>query len=368
LEETFKKFINQINKKFILNEFDFFYEGVKIDDYSKMLKDIIKKTKNISVEKKLRIVKCPLCDCNESIIDLSNYEIAFYGCKYSHNNHIYLLNEYNDSQKVDFSKIICSKNGCQETMSYDNFDNCLTCTNLTDSTQNFCSKHSSKKEHNETHKTVRYEDKNYYCADHFHKFNNYCFTCNKNLCDFCLNDHQGKNHLIKSYDYLASKLPDIKNDLIKIKHKINDLEYIIESIKKSLDGALGMYNNYYQIANDINEKYELYNTDVKNYRILRNLLNLNKSNKEILKFLEDEIIKEKDLNKKIEKLINIYKEDRKKYNNSRANVDISLKCGEEEYNEWEKENVINGTNTNSTPSNKPKANGKDKKNQSSKHP
>jgi hypothetical protein len=167
---------------------------------------------------------------------------------------------------------------------------------------------------------------------------------------------------------LASKLPDIKNDLIKIKHKINDLEYIIESIKKSLDGALGMYNNYYQIANDINEKYELYNTDVKNYRILRNLLNLNKSNKEILKFLEDEIIKEKDLNKKIEKLINIYKEDRKKYNNSRANVDISLKCGEEEYNEWEKENVINGTNTNSTPSNKPKANGKDKKNQSSKHP
>ena len=369
LKETLKKFINQINKKFELNDFDFFYEGIKIDDYSKFLKDIIKKTKNIYVERKSRIIKCPQCDCNESIIDLSNYQIAFYGCKYNHNNQIYLLNEYNDSQKVDFSKITCSKNGCQVTMSYDNFDNCLTCTNLTGNTQNLCSKHSSKIEHDETHFTVSYEDKNYYCIDHFKNFKNYCFSCNKNLCDSCLNDHQGNDHLVKSFEYLAKKLPDIEKDLQKIKQKINDLGYIIESIKKSLDGALGMYDNYYKIAKDINEKYKLYNKDLKNYRILRNLLNLNKSNKDILKYLEEKIFQEKDINNKINILINKYKEDREKYSKGRPNADISIKSGEDEYNEWEKENVINGTKTNSTPPDKPqtKENGKNKKN-GSKHP
>ncbi len=58
LKETFQRFVDEINKtknenKYIINEFVFIYEGKKLDDDSKMTKDIIiQDKKNISVEKK----------------------------------------------------------------------------------------------------------------------------------------------------------------------------------------------------------------------------------------------------------------------------------------------------------------------------
>ena len=345
LKEIFKKFIYKINPSYSLKEFDFYYEDDKLDDDSKNLSEIISGDNNInlSAERKLRIIKCPECICNDCIINEDNYRLIFYGCKY---NHIVskLLNEYDQSQKVNFSQIVCNKNGCNEKMSdnFQDFYKCLTCSKIMKHTYYLCNKHSSKKEHDEAHVTVRYDDKNYYCENHYQKFIEYCFKCKTDLCRNCLDDHNKTGHLVKSYESLAPNLEDIRENLNSINEKIGNLRCSIDSIKESLDGALKMYENYYKIATDITEKYENYNKDFKNYRVLRNFLNLKKTNKKIKESLED--ILQKNTIEKIDKLIKIYKGDREIYNSVRKEESFTDKDGLEEYKEWEEEKAINESN------------------------
>ena len=143
---------------------------------------------------------------------------------------------------------------------------------------------------------------------------------------------------------MSPDLIEIKNNLNKIKEKINNLGIIIAGIKKNLDGAMKMFENYYKIANDIVEKYELYNKELKNYRILKSFLNLKKSNMKIIKDL-DEIINGKENKDKAYKLMDIYKTDRDIYNNFKSK-EILIK--EDEYKGWEKERAIKGINNNIT--------------------
>ena len=347
LKEIFTKFVSKINPNYILNEFEFFYEGNKLDDYSASLKNIIisgYKDINISAERKLRIIKCPNCICNDCIINVHNYQIIFYGCKYNHISYK-LLNDYDDSQRANFAQIVCNKNGCHESMSsgFQDFYQCLTCTKLMNHTYYLCNKHSSEKEHDKSHVKVRYDDKNYYCETHFKKFIEYCFKCKKNLCHDCLSDHKDAGeHIVRSYESLAPNLEDVNGKLNQIKAIIGNLRCIIDSIKERLDGALKIYENYYKIAKDITEKYEFYNKELKNYRILRSFLNLKKTNKIVIKDL-NEIFKNKEekLIDRIDKLINIYQRDREIYNNARTQENFCDKSGKEEYKEWEEEKAIN---------------------------
>jgi len=89
---------------------------------------------------------------------------------------------------------------------------------------------------------------------------------------------------------------------------------------------------------------------LKNYKNLRNLLNLKISNKNIIKDLE-EIVSTKDLVIKSNKLISIYKEDREKYNNRTQALNLE-KHGMDDYNEWKEENAIIEINKNNTSKNK----------------
>ena len=338
LETTFKKFVNLINPSFVPEEFDFYYEGSKLNDGQKIFKDVITETKNINItaERKLRIIKCPECICNDCIINLEDYQINFYGCKYNHRT-TKLLNQCVGSQNVDFSQIICSQEDCKENMSksFQDYYKCLTCTKLVGHTFYLCNNHYSHQGH-EKHVKVKYDHKNYYCENHYHEFLEYCFKCNLNLCHDCLKDHKGYKHLVKNYSSLLPNLKEIKENLCKIKTKIGDLGIVIQSIKKAFDGVMKMFDNYYMIANDIVEKYELYNKEYKNYRILRSLLNLKKSNKTILKDLED-IINEKNIKKKASKLIGIFKTDMDIYNNAKTKKNS---INDEEYNDWEKEKAV----------------------------
>jgi hypothetical protein len=112
LEKILKKFISLINENYNLNEFDFYYNEKKLDGYSKTLKDIIVGNNDITIfpERKLRIIKCPKCDCNDSMINIDNYQIVFYGCCKKEHISYSLLDEYDESQRVELSKIKCSEN------------------------------------------------------------------------------------------------------------------------------------------------------------------------------------------------------------------------------------------------------------------
>ena len=122
---------------------------------------------------------------------------------------------------------------------------------------------------------------------------------------------------------------NIKDNLNKIKDTIEDLKCIVEKIKEYLDGSVRIFEKYYNIAQDVIYKYETYNKELKNYRILKSVLNLKDSNEKIMKDL-DEIINGEKFMEQINRIINIYIVDREDYtkgsqnqnNNSIINTDL----------------------------------------------
>ena len=77
-----------------------------------------------------------------------------------------------------------------------------------------------------------------------------------------------------------------------------------------------IYTRYYYIAKDIIGKYELFNKDLKNYRILKNLRNLKTSNKLLNTDLK-KIINERNLLSKTDAIINIYEKKEDNYKNKK---------------------------------------------------
>jgi hypothetical protein len=310
--KVFEKFASKLQMN--INDFEFFYEGNKINKNLTILELINnddKKEVVITVEKKIKIMKCPQCICNDCIITIDNYKINFSNCKYKHN--IYkIFDEYKETQKIDHSKIICGDNKCgvnQKDCPSD-FYKCLKCTQLVNRPRYLCDKCNAK--HDGRHKRIKYDEKNYYCEEHFEPFTSYCLNCKKDLCNKCQKDQAHTEHNIKPYKSMNPEINKIKTNLGKIKDKINDLQCIIDNMKDLLDGTMKILEQYCEIEQDIIEKYELYNEKLKNYRVLKSLNNLNVSNKKIMDDLI-KIINEKDLQKQINILIDIYEGDRKNY-------------------------------------------------------
>ena len=284
--KIFDKFANKVNST--ADSFNFLYQDKKINKNdtiidltkSKATKEIV-----ISVEKKLKKIKCPICICNDTIINIDNYKLVFYNCKYKHNLEK-IVEDYEESQKLQITKIkcdVCRKS--QKDIPAD-FYKCLKCTQINGRTIYLCSQCNLL--HNEKHKRINYDEKNYFCEQHYKELKFYCNDCQKDLCDECAKNHKC-NHIIK-YESINIDIKSIKDNINNIKEKIEDLKSVVNNLKNNLDCAMEIISKYYEIAKDIIEKYELYNTNLKNHRILKSIENLNKSNQNI-SIIINEIIK-----------------------------------------------------------------------------
>ena len=118
-----------------------------------------------------------------SIVD---YKIILYDCKNGHKQNNIFLDEFNNTQLINESKIICSncniKNKSQ--MCNKKFFKCLTCE------QNLCS--ICVNQHNKEHFSVEYDSRNYLCNKHKDNLISYCKNCKKDLCVYCEDEHE--NH------------------------------------------------------------------------------------------------------------------------------------------------------------------------------
>ena len=316
MSEIFRKFITNLNIQANINDFEYIYNAKELSGESTLANNIkigSDKIISIIVKRRVRICKCPECICNDCIINLLNYQAAFYGCKYDTNEdenlrhkRVTLYDNYANNQNIDYSQIKCHTSGCPNTLAnyYNNFYKCLFCSQKSERSKYFCNDCITS--HRDLgHEYVKYDEKNYYCQNHCKIFENYCFDCKKDLCKECKGKHL--QHKTVDYSEMTTNIEDLKNVLGKIRNSINALSLTIDNIKDILDGTKRIYERYYNIVDDIIKKYELFNKDLKNYnyKILRTIRNLKISNTQIIEDLK-KIIDEGDTEKQSSFIMSTY--------------------------------------------------------------
>ena len=140
MKEIFEKFEIKVNIE--NNSVYYLYNGNKLDkdmkleeiigknDINNDIKIIVNSIDNIKNNNliKSKYIKCP--ECQEDIrIKINDYKIKLYECKNKHNIDNILLEEYENIEKIDISKIICNIcNINNKSNTYKNeFYKCLTC-------------------------------------------------------------------------------------------------------------------------------------------------------------------------------------------------------------------------------------------------
>ena len=322
INKMYELFTNKLNDGSEPSHYYYYCNGNKLGHDSTICKNKYlagKKDLNITVQKKLRIIKCPKCKCNDCIVNLDDYKLSFYGCKYNH-SYTAVYDEYINVQKLDNTEIRCSAPECQHNQ--ENYTQglykCLNCSKLVKRSKYYCKDHL--KDH-EKHITVKYDKKNYFCVKHYKRYIKYCFTHKENLCEDCACEHEGDK--VKVYDVMVPNIEKLKQSLSLMEENINNLKTIIEDVKSRLDGTLRIFRRYLYIAKDIIGKFELFNKDLKNYNILKSLRNLKFSNYRINNDL-NKILEEDEEIKKINSIIKIYEDKEENYRkNINENYDYS---------------------------------------------
>ena len=324
VNDKFKDIINNYASKTgnNINKVYYLYSGQKIENYELTFNDISneidKKRNKMNIQiingeninndnnKKIKSKEIICPECGEDIrIKYNEYKIELYECKNGHNINDILLDEFEDTQYIDESKIICDE--CKENnkdKSYNSiFYRCNKCK------MNICP--ICKDKHNKEHNIINYNEKNYICEIHNELYISYCNTCKKDMCIICEKEHNNQStNIISRYFYYHEIISYVKiiPEEEEIKRKIKEIKEIKEIINKfneNIDEIIYKLNKikenikiYYKINEDIINNYNIKN---KNYKILQNINEMNNNN----------IIKEiKEINNdnknKFEKLMNIY--------------------------------------------------------------
>ena len=275
------------------------------------------KGKEVASVKKSKYIICPIC--GEYIkIKINNFNISLYGCKNGHEMNNLSLDEFNETQYIDLSKIKCSK--CKETKSntFNNiFYKCSECNiNLCPLCKN-----------NHKHKAIDYDESKYKCINHDDIYIRYCNTCKINICPTC----EKESHLNHEISYIDLKdKKDFEIELEKLRKDIDDINATINKIIEKLNNIKENLEKYYEFEKDMINNYEIQNYDIlfnldkiiKYNNIIKDIKNKNKG-KSISKISENLmdfyqeinnvnkikltlIIQENDINKKVYFLDNSY--------------------------------------------------------------
>ena len=272
----------------ILSENDKKSNNIKILVYSNDTKD--DNLNNIEYSKEIICPKCgKIC-----LINFQDFKISISGCKDNHNLKDMALKEFENSQKIDSSKIICKDCKNNNKKEAYNFYVCLTCK------KDLCPLCMSKS-HKE-HDTIEYDKKNYICNVHNESFNSFCQKCNDNLCMFCESEHKDKENMIDYRDILPKKdilktqLNGLKNIFNKFKQRIKEITDILESINANIE-------IYYNINDNLIKNFE---KKYRNFQILKNMNMIINNNSDFLNKLET-LVNENKIVNFFDKTMNMFK-------------------------------------------------------------
>ena len=210
-------------------------------------------------------VICPICKeiCQ---LEFKDYKINLFGCKNGHKTEGIPLDQFDQEQEINISKIICEKCKIANKSKVNNnqFYRCLDCK------MNLCP--LCKSGHENDHNIIDYDEINYFCF-HNEQFVNYCKTCKQNICMTCSLEHE--NHELISFtsiysnkEKLLSKLnerQELINSLL-VDKEYNEVNKILIKIKENFQICLKIQK---RIVNNFSSKH-------RNYQILMNLKEINK--------------------------------------------------------------------------------------------
>ena len=286
-----EKIKNIINKLLIKIKKDytslfFIYNGEKIDEdltFYEQANQLDKSRNKMNVivynnieETKIKnelISKDIIClICKEPcLIDIKDFKINFL-CKHEHIYNNILLNNYEQTQKINLDDIICDI--CKNNKHNNEFYICNSCN------KNICP--LCKQNHDTTHNIVNYDNKNYFCKKHNDLYNKYCKSCNENICTICEDEHN--NHDVLELNQILIKKDDINKTMKELKESIDKYKYKIKEIKEIFDKMINIMDMYYKINNDI---FNNYNINQRNYYKLINIYNLKNNNEKLIKELNN---------------------------------------------------------------------------------
>ena len=286
LDMTFNEQANSMDKN--LNE-------MNILVYEK-----IKTAKNEEFKKSKEII-CPKCKEN-CRIDFNDYKIKLYECKNGHINNNISLDEYDNSQIINESKIKCSSCNINKSKKNNNnqFYKCMSCK------QNLCS--LCKSIHDINHKMIDYDKKNYVCDIHNNLFNAYCLKCKVNLCWLCEKEHN--THEILKYKDVIPNEDEIKEQVKEFRKKLDKLNECIDEISKILTKVSENLEIYYKINDDIIKNYEMQHRNfylIQNIQEINNFINLSEI---------DEIVNDNSINNQFQSILDIYNKMKDKNSNN----------------------------------------------------
>jgi len=307
IKDIYIKYETKIRKD--ISELYFLYNGNKINDNLNLNEIINEEDKkrnimNILVndnneaiikenEKISNEIICP--NCKESILlKINKYKINLYNCKNNHKINNILINEYENMEKIDISKIICDE--CKKKNKSNTYNNEFYRCNICKI--NICP--LCKSNHNNNHKIINYNNKNYICEIHNMNYIRYCKDCKLNICMMCFKEH--KNHSVIDYGDIIISNEDNVSKKNKFEEYINKLNNIIDKIIKILNEVKENMKKYFNIYNNIINNYYCENI---NYEILYNINEFNKYNNNIIKDIS-EIVNDYNINNKFNNIINIY--------------------------------------------------------------
>ena len=264
---------------------------------------------------KSKEVICPKCGKNIKI-KIKDYKITLYDCQDAHKISDLSLNEYEKTQKINLSKIICENckiNDKGSAYKYE-FYKCLDC-NI-----NLCSLCKSK--HDEDHNIINYDRINYTCPKHNDNYTKYCNKCKINICISCEEEHENHENIyfgkiLPNKNELKEKLDELKIYVEKFSEDFKIIEFLKDAqknfqdnykIKQDYDGVIEIlsevknnFNKYYEIKKDLINNF---NKNERNYETLFNLKEI--SNNEDIKKDLNKINNENNNKEKFKTILDIY--------------------------------------------------------------
>ena len=316
LKDIFKKFAT--NASLDINSVYFLYEGYKVNDKLTISQIINKKDQQknkikilvnpidfqsskdiIQVKNKSKEVICP--QCGDSIkIKIKDYKLTLYDCQNGHKIDNILFDEFEKTQNINDSNIICNNCKYKNKSNTNNniFYKCRLCK------MNLCP--FCKSIHNQMHTIINYDKKNYICGIHNENFYSYCKTCKRNICMSCTYDHNEHeiiyfSDLIINKDEIKLKINELRKDIDIFNNNIKEIINILNKVMETME-------KYFKISNDIISNIENKNI---NYEILNNVDEIINNN-EIIKDINI-IINDNNINNKFNNILDIYNKMSKKY-------------------------------------------------------